>query len=117
MDSARPAAASQRSEALTQANRIRSAQAELKCALEAGRCTAADVISDPLWSARNMQVAQVVTSQRGWGPIRSRRLLRSASVPDHKKLGALTERQRGALLAMLEARERERARMNGLGSR
>jgi hypothetical protein len=115
MDSARPAA-SQRSRALTQANRIRSAQAELKRALGTGRRSAADVISDPPWSARNMPVAQVLASQRHWGPIRSRRLLRSASVPVDKKLGSLTERQRRALLAILEARERDRARVHELSS-
>jgi hypothetical protein len=113
---AAPAAVSQRSQALRQANRIRSARATLKRALESGRRSAAEVISDPPWIAQTMAVRQVVLSQRGWGTVRARRLLRSASVPEDKELGALTERQRRALLAMLPADDDRRARVHELSS-
>jgi hypothetical protein len=90
-------AVSQRSQALTQANRTRSARAELKRALAAGRRSASDVIAHPPRAALTMPVGQVVLSQPWWGPVRSRRLLRSASVREDLSLGALTERQRRAL--------------------
>jgi hypothetical protein len=114
MGSARPAAVSQRSQALTLANRIRSARADLKRALGSGRRSAADVISDPPWTAQTMPIKHVVLSQRGWGPVRARRLLRAASVSEEKSLGTLTERQRRALLAMLEDGIQDRARVHEL---
>jgi len=102
MGSATPLAALQRSKALKQANRVRSARATLKRALGDGRRTAADVISDPPAIARAMTVNQVLLSQRGWGPARCGRALRSASVPERKELGSLTERQRRVLLMTLD---------------
>ena len=102
MGSLTPTAASQRSQALKQANRVRSGRATLKRALGDGRRTAGEVISDPPAIARAMQVKQVLLSQRGWGPARCGRLLRSASVPERKELGSLTERQRRALLMTLD---------------
>jgi hypothetical protein len=116
MGSARRVVVSQRSHALTRANRVRSARADLKRSLGSGRSSAADVISDPPWAARSMPVKQVVMSQRGWGPVRSRRLLRSAAVPEDKSLETLTERQRRALLNVLEARVRSRPRVHALSS-
>ena len=116
MASVRSVADSQRSQALSQANRVRSARATLKRALGAGQRSAAEVISDPPWIARTMPVRQVVLSQRGWGPVRAARLLRAASVPDSKELGSLTERQRRVLLAMLEERDRDRARVHELSA-
>ena len=116
MGSTGPVVVAQRSQALRQANRIRSARATLKRALESGRRSAAEVISDPPWIAQTMPVRQVVLSQRGWGAVRSRRLLRSASVPEDKALGSLTERQRRALLAMLPADDDRRARVHELSS-
>jgi hypothetical protein len=116
MGSTGPVVVAQRSQALSQANRIRSARATLKRALESGRRSAAEVISDPPWIAQTMPVRQVVVSQRGWGTVRSRRLLRSASVPEDKALGSLTERQRRALLAMLPADDDRRARVHELSA-
>ena len=102
MRPARSAVSEQRSRALAQANDVRVARAGLKRALASGQRSAAGVISDPSSSVLSMSVRQVVLSQRGWGPARCRRLLRFACVPENKDLGSLTERQRRALLTMLE---------------
>jgi hypothetical protein len=109
-------AASQRSHALTQANRVRSTRAALKRALGSGQRSAAEIISNPPWNARTMRVGQVLVSQRGWGPARCRRALRSASVPEAREIGSLTERQRRALLAVLEADDDHRARVHELSA-
>jgi hypothetical protein len=104
----------QRSLALAHANRVRVARAKLKRALASGQRNASEVISNPPFNLMSMPVGQIVGSQRGWGPIRSRRLLRSALVPEEKHVGTLTERQRRTLLAMLEARDHGRARVHEL---
>jgi hypothetical protein len=51
-----------------------------------------------------MSVSQLLMSQRGWGRIRTRRLLRSLAVPENKQIAALSERQRLAIAATLAAR-------------
>ena len=47
-------------------------------------------------------------SQKRWGRERCRRLLLALGMPENKQLGTLTERQRAALAAMLEAPPSER---------
>ena len=52
-----------------------------------------------------MTVAELLLSQRGWGPTRSAKMLRSVSLSEKKTLGSLTERQRVMLAAVLGGRE------------
>ena len=52
-----------------------------------------------------MTVAELLVSQRGWGPTRSAKMLRSVSLSEKKTLGSLTERQRVMLAAVLTIRE------------
>ena len=52
-----------------------------------------------------MTVAELLLSQRGWGPTRSAKMLRSVSLSEKKTLGSLTERQRLMLAAVLSSRE------------
>ena len=106
MDSARPVGVfQQRDRALARANDVRVARANLKRELASGHNSAAEIISDPPANALSMSVRQVVLSQRGWGPVRLRRLCRLASVPENKDLRSLTARQRRALLAALEVED------------
>ncbi len=107
-------ASEQRARALRDANRVRCGRARLKRSLASGGRSAADVISDPPLEVRTMTVRQLVVSQRGWGPVRSRRLLRAASVPERKELRSLTERQRRVLVAMLELHDGQHARVHEL---
>jgi hypothetical protein len=109
-------ASQRRSQALAHANDVRFARAELKRALASGQRRAVDVISSPPFNIASMPIGQVVMSQRGWGPTRARRLLKCASVPEHKELGSLTERQRRALRTMLEVQAHDRARVHELSS-
>ena len=114
MGSERPMPDIQRSRALAHANRVRGERARLKRALANGQRHASEVISNPPFNLMSMPVGQIVGSQRGWGPIRSRRLLQSAAVPEGKHVGTLTERQRRAILAMLESRATGRVRVHEL---
>src|SRR5439155_26303798 len=108
-------ASEQRARALRDANRVRCGRARLKRSLASGGRSAADLISDPPVEVRTMTVRQLVVSQRGWGPVRSRRLLRAASVPEGKELRSLTERQRRVLAARLEFHDAHRGRVQELG--
>ena len=56
-----------------------------------------------------MTVADLLRSQRGWGPKRSSKVLRSISLSDSKTLGSLTARQRAILVAVLDNDEPTRS--------
>ena len=100
-NSAMTAAAPQHLRALDQANRVRLARAELKRRVLAGEITAAEVILTCPWEAGSMEISDLLMSQRRWGRARSRRLLVSLGLPENKKIGTLTQRQRLALGAGL----------------
>ena len=48
-----------------------------------------------------MTIGDLLTSQRRWGATRCRRLLQAVPISESKTVGAMTERQRHALAAML----------------
>jgi hypothetical protein len=87
--------------ALEHANHVRFARAELKRRVRAGRLSPAEVILTCPWQARTMSLIELLTSQRGWGEFRVRRLLLSLPVAETKQVGTLTQRQRLTLAAGL----------------
>ena len=91
--------------ALEYANRVRLARARMKRRVAAGELTAAEVVMNCPWQAQSMSISDLLMSQKRWGRARCRRLLISLSVPENKSIGTLTERQRLALTAVLEAKE------------
>ena len=104
MSSERPDASThQRRVALARANRVRVARATLKRRLRAGELAAADAILHSSRDTDTMTVAEVLLSQRGWGPTRSAKILRSVSLSEKKTLGSLTERQRATLAEVLSS--------------
>ena len=90
--------------ALEHANRVRLARAEMKRMVATGETSAADVVLDNPWHAESMAISELLMSQRRWGRARCRRLLLSLGIPENKRLGTLTERQRRVLAAMLNAK-------------
>ena len=98
--------ARQRLLALEPANRVRLTRAALKRRLRAGELTAADAILRGSRDTDTMTVAELLLSQRGWGPTRSANMLRWLSLPERKTLGSLTERQRVMLAAVLSSPEK-----------
>jgi hypothetical protein len=91
----------QRLLALDRANHIRGARAVLKRRLRAGEIAPADAILRGSSEIDTMTVLELLGSQRGWGPKRSSRVLRSVSLSEGKTLGSLTERQRATLVRVL----------------
>src|SRR3954465_12251641 len=90
--------------ALARANRVRLARAELKRQIAAEEILASQVILDCPWEAASMSISDLLMCQRRWGRARCRRLLVSLGVPENKQIGTLTQRQRGALAAVLGAK-------------
>ena len=96
-----PGAVPQNLRALAQANQVRVARAELKRRVGTGSVTVGEVIGDLPWQAETMSLSELLMSQRRWGRERCRRLLLSLELPENKRLGTLTRRQRGALVDAL----------------
>ena len=90
--------------ALEHANRVRLARAAMKREVAAGDVSASEVILSCPWQAHSMDISDLLMSQKRWGRARCRRLLLGIGVPENKKIGTLTERQRLALAAVLTAK-------------
>jgi len=95
----------QRLLALERANHVRIARAALKRRLRAGEVVVAESILRGSRDTDTMTVAELLLSQRGWGPTRSSKMLRSVALSEKKTLGSLTERQRVMLVAVLSSPE------------
>jgi hypothetical protein len=91
-------------QALARANEVRLARAALKRDISAGRRSVTEVVLDSPWEAQSMSLSELLCSQRRWGRARSRKLLASAALSEGKRLGTLTQRQRGILVGQLEAK-------------
>lgn len=89
--------------ALERANRVRLARAELKRRIAEGEVSAAEVILSSPWEASSMAIGDVLMSQRRWGSTRCRKFLAMFRISETKRVGSLTERQRVALAAQLDA--------------
>jgi hypothetical protein len=94
--------------ALEHANRVRLARAELKRRVAAGDVQVAAVVLECPWEAASMELSELLMSQKRWGRERCRRLLLALGIPENKQVGKMTERQRAALAAMLQAPPSER---------
>jgi hypothetical protein len=90
--------------ALEYANQVRVARAELKRQIAAGELSVAAVVQSCPWQAASMPVGSLLKAQRRWGSARCRRFLVALDLSEKREVGALTERQRAALVSMLEAR-------------
>lgn len=87
--------------ALSLANRVRSERAAVKRDVHDGRLRVADALDLPC--VRSMRVLDLLRAQRFYGPVRCRKLLRRAGVPEHARVAGLTVRQRAALIELTEA--------------
>jgi hypothetical protein len=100
-DPASANAGQQHLRALERANSVRLARAELKRQIAGEETSASEVIMECPWEAASMSISDLLMCQRRWGRARCRRLLISLGVPENKQIGTLTQRQRGALAAVL----------------
>ena len=67
--------------------------------------SAAEVILSSPWEVESMTVGDLLTSQRRWGATRCRRLLQAVPISEGKQIGAMTDRQRQALAALLSEQQ------------
>ncbi|MDQ6778728.1 MAG: hypothetical protein M3071_21460 [Actinomycetota bacterium] len=93
----------QRRRALERANQVRLARAELKRRIAEGEVPAASIILDAPWEVSSWPVGDLLMSQRRWGSTRCQKCLRGLEISETKQIGTLTERQRVALAARLDA--------------
>lgn len=89
--------------ALARANEVRLARAALKREIAAGKRTVAEVIEEVPWQTESMTLIELLTSQRSWGRTRARKFLVGLMLPENKRLGSLTARQRMVLIQELES--------------
>jgi hypothetical protein len=100
----------QRLRALSKANEVRLARADLKRRIAEGDVLAADVILESPWEAQSWALGELLLSQRRWGASRCRKFLWRHQILENKPVGTLTDRQRNVLaedLPVRPAREME----------
>lgn len=95
-------AAPQHMVALTRANRIRVARADLKRKIGSGERSVAGVIFQSPEEADTMTVFDLLLAQHRWGEHRAQEFLAAARVPESKTVGGLTDRQRRKIVDQLE---------------
>jgi hypothetical protein len=100
-DSATAAVAPQHLRALEHANRVRLARADLKRRIGAGEVTVAEVVANHPAEVSGMSISDLLMSQRRWGRARCRRLLLTLGVPENKRIGTFTDRQRMLVAQLL----------------
>src|SRR4051794_4491226 len=93
--------APQHMRALSQANRVRLARAELKRQIADGSRTVAEIVLECPWEAESMSISDLLMSQHRWGRQRCRRFLNAVPMMETKTVGSMTDRQRHALAARL----------------
>jgi hypothetical protein len=93
----------QRLHALQRANRVRVMRAAVKRAIATGATSAAQAILSGSPEIQSMAVSDLLMSQRGWGRVRCRWLLRAIPLSETKTIGSMTDRQQRLVLAMLGA--------------
>ncbi len=86
----------QRADALARANLARLAHAALKRELKSGRTTFTRALVDA--RAETMTIFDLLVAQDQWGRVKALRVLRSAALLEHKRVGTLTEHQMRVLV-------------------
>lgn len=99
-----PAPAPQHMQALQRANEVRLARAELKRQVGDGSLSVTDVILECPWESASMTVVELLLSQRRWGATRCSKFLAQTGMPEAKPIGAMTQRQRLAIVAAMSSR-------------
>jgi hypothetical protein len=101
--------APQHMQALARANEVRLARAALKRQIAAGTRDAREIVLEVPWEAESMSISELLSAQRRWGRQRSRKLIVAAGLTETKRLGTMTERQRGILARALDEKAAQAA--------
>jgi hypothetical protein len=93
----------QRLRALQQANDVRTARAELKKELAAGKIELVQILADPPPCVRTARVRDLLLVLPKIGSVRAARILAHCGIAHSKTLAGLSERQRGELINFFRA--------------
>ena len=92
----------QRMAALERANGIRSARAQLKRDLKAGRVKITELLAKPPEYVLTAKVFDMLLAVPKYGRVKANRVLNQCRISPAKTIGGLSERQRGELVDRLQ---------------
>jgi hypothetical protein len=98
----------QQLQALSKANQIRVAQAQLKKELTSGTTQIRGILTQPPDYAANLQVSKLLRAVPGYGPARVARVLTKTRITESTRLAGLTYRQRTELIDHFRANSSHR---------
>jgi hypothetical protein len=87
--------------ALRRANEIRSARAQLKRDLKAGKTRIEQLLSDPPEYVLSAKAFDMIVAVPKYGRVKANKILNQCRISPSKTIGGLSERQRGELVAFL----------------
>jgi hypothetical protein len=91
----------QRARALRRANEIRSARAQLKRDLKAGKAKIEKLLLDPPEYVMSAKVFDMILAVPKYGRVKANKILSQCRISPSKTIGGLSERQRAELVHML----------------
>ncbi len=91
----------QRMRALRRANEIRSARAQLKRDLKAGKVKIEQLLRDPPEYVLSAKAFDMIVAVPKYGRVKANKILTQCRISPSKTIGGLSERQRGELVAFL----------------
>ena len=91
----------QRMRALRRANEIRTARAQLKRDLKAGKAKVEQLLIDPPEYVLSAKAFDMIIAVPKYGRVKANKILSQCRISPSKTIGGLSERQRGELVAFL----------------
>jgi hypothetical protein len=91
----------QRMRALRRANEIRTARAQLKRDLKAGKARIEQLLGDPPEYVLSAKAFDMIIAVPKYGRVKANKILNQCRISPSKTIGGLSERQRGELVAFL----------------
>ncbi len=91
----------QRMDALHRANEIRSARAQLKRDLKAGRSAIHELLMEPPPYVETAKVFDLLLAVPKYGRVKANKVLTQCRISPSKTIGGLSQRQRAELVAQL----------------
>ncbi len=88
-------------DALQRANEIRTARAQLKLDLKAGRTSIHDLLLSPPDYLETAKVFDMLLAVPKYGRVKANKILVQCRISPSKTIGGLSERQRNELVSML----------------
>src|SRR3954451_4780645 len=91
----------QRMDALTKANEIRTARAQLKRDLKAGRVAIHSLLREPPEFLETAKVFDMMLAVPKYGRVKVNKILQTCRISPSKTIGGLSDRQRDELVTLL----------------